>query len=71
MHAYDTVPCMPNPTTHNGPWLTTTQLAKSANVSRSTIVRAVQAGLLQPSRTPGGHWRFTHHDITKLLKAAS
>lgn len=58
---------MPATHTQTGPWITTTQLAAAAGVSRSTIVRAVQSGHLTPHRTPGGHWRFTYADINNIL----
>ena len=47
--------------------LTTAQVAQHFKVDASAVRRWVDAGKLVPAvTTPGGHYRFTRHDIDKL-----
>ncbi len=50
-----------------GEWLTTGQAAELLGVSRSTIVRYIEAGTLDARRLPGGHWRIHRSAAEKLL----
>ena len=49
--------------------LTSAQVQRLANISKSTVSRAVKDGRLKPLRTPGGHFRFRRSDVEKLLTA--
>ena len=51
-----------------GEWLTTGQAAELLGVSRSTVVRYIEAGTLEARRLPGGHWRIRRSDAEKLLR---
>lgn len=47
--------------------LTTAEVARHFKVDASAVRRWVDAGKLTPAiTTPGGHYRFTKHDIDKL-----
>lgn len=48
--------------------LTSAEVMEMARISKSTLMRAVKAGKLTPSRTPGGHFRFRRGDIETLLR---
>jgi len=48
--------------------LTSTQAAKLAAVTPSTIKRWADSGLLPFSRTAGGHRRFTRHKVLRFLE---
>jgi len=50
-----------------GEWLTTGQAAELLGVSRSTVVRYIEAGTLDARRLPGGHWRVRRTDAERLL----
>ena len=51
-----------------GEWLTTGQAAELLGVSRSTVVRYIEAGTLEARRLPGGHWRIRRSEAEKLLR---
>ena len=51
-----------------GEWLTTGQAAELLGVSRSTVVRYIEAGTLVARRLPGGHWRVRRSEAEKLLR---
>jgi excisionase family DNA binding protein len=51
--------------------LTTGQAAELLGVSRSTVVRYIEAGTLDARRLPGGHWRIRRHDAEELLQGDS
>ena len=51
-----------------GEWLTTGQAAELLGVSRSTVVRYIEAGTLNARRLPGGHWRIRRSEAEKLLR---
>lgn len=48
--------------------MTTGQAAELLGVSRSTVVRYIEAGTLEARRLPGGHWRIRRSDAEKLLR---
>lgn len=48
--------------------LTTTEAAEVANVTPSTIKRWADDGVLPVRRTPGGHRRFSRHDVEACLR---
>ena len=48
--------------------MTTGQVAELLGVSRSTVVRYIEAGMLDARRLPGGHWRIRRGDAEKLLR---
>jgi excisionase family DNA binding protein len=51
--------------------LTTGQLAKALNVSRTAILNWADAGLIKPEvRTPGGHYRWVLEDVKRQLREA-
>jgi len=50
-----------------GEWLTTGQAAELLGVSRSTVVRYIEAGTLDARRLPGGHWRIRRSEAERLL----
>ena len=52
-------------------WLTTGQAAALLGISRSTVVRYIEAGTLEARRLPGGHWRIARSDAEKLLRSDS
>lgn len=54
-----------------GEWLTTGQAAELLGVSRSTVVRYIEAGTLDARRLPGGHWRIRRSDAEELLHGDS
>lgn len=47
--------------------LTSAQVQRIANISKSTVSRAVKDGRIKPLRTPGGHFRFRRGDVDALL----
>jgi excisionase family DNA binding protein len=47
-------------------WLTTGQAAKLLGVSRSTVLRQIDAGTLQARRLPHGHWRIPRASAENL-----
>lgn len=47
--------------------LSPAQALKVAHISRSTLLRAEQSGLISPYRTPGGHRRYRRGDLDALL----
>jgi excisionase family DNA binding protein len=51
-----------------GEWLTTGQAAELLGVSRSTVVRYIEAGTLEARRLPGGHWRIRRSEAERLLR---
>ena len=48
--------------------MTTGQAAELLGVSRSTVVRYIEAGTLDARRLPGGHWRIRRSEAEKLLR---
>jgi excisionase family DNA binding protein len=52
-------------------WLTTGQAAELLGVSRSTVVRYIEAGTLEARRLPGGHWRIPRAAAESLLRTES
>jgi excisionase family DNA binding protein len=51
-----------------GEWLTTGQAAELLGISRSTVVRYIEAGTLDARRLPGGRWRVRRVAAEKLLR---
>jgi excisionase family DNA binding protein len=51
-----------------GEWLTAGQAATLLGISRSTVVRYIEAGTLDARRLPGGHWRVRRDAAEKLLR---
>ncbi len=51
-----------------GEWLTTGQTATLLGISRSTVVRYIEAGTLEARRLPGGHWRVRRAAAESLLR---
>jgi excisionase family DNA binding protein len=49
-------------------WLTTGQAAKLLGVSRSTVMRHIDAGSIEGYRLPGGHWRIRRADLEKIVR---
>jgi excisionase family DNA binding protein len=49
--------------------ITTGEAAKLCGLSRSTLRRAVAAGQISASRTPGQHLRFTRQACVDFLRA--
>ena len=49
--------------------LTTTQLAELAGVHQTTILKAIQAGKIKASTTPGGHCRISHEAAVDFLNS--
>jgi excisionase family DNA binding protein len=49
-------------------WLTTGQAAMRLGVSRSTVVRHIDAGHINAYRLPGGHWRISKSVIEELRR---
>jgi len=47
--------------------LTVGQACRYVGVSRMTLLAAEEAGLVRPTRTPGGHRRYTPRDLDRLL----
>jgi excisionase family DNA binding protein len=52
-------------------WLTTGQAAELLGISRSTVVRYIEAGTLEARRLPGGHWRIHRNAAERLLHGES
>jgi excisionase family DNA binding protein len=51
--------------------LTTGQLARALNVSRTAILNWAEAGQIRPEvRTPGGHYRWVLDDVKRQLSEA-
>lgn len=48
--------------------MTTGQAAELLGVSRSTVVRYIEAGTLDARRLPGGQWRIRRSEAEKLLR---
>ncbi len=48
--------------------MTTGEAAELLGVSRSTVVRYIEAGTLDARRLPGGHWRIRRSEAEKLLR---
>ena len=51
-----------------GEWLTTGQAAELLGVSRSTVVRYIEAGTLAARRLPGGHWGVRRSEADRLVR---
>lgn len=47
---------------------TTAEVAQACNVSRATISRAIQDGLLKTATTPGGHFRIQRRDLEEFFR---
>lgn len=61
-------------TTHNRRsrhWLKTSEAALRCRVTAETVIAWAKAGLLTPSRTPGGHYRFDAAEVDTLMNADS
>lgn len=69
MDTYATVSNMPQRMDAYDPdeLLTSAQVQQLANISKSTVSRAVKDGRIKPLRTPGGHFRFRRADVDALL----
>jgi excisionase family DNA binding protein len=53
--------------THMRPALSTSAAARWLGISKSTLIRAVNRGDIQPAfRTPGRHLRFTLEDLQAI-----
>ena len=50
------------------PVLMASEAADYLNVGRSTLQKMVKEGWIVPSRTPGGHFRFTISQLNKALR---
>jgi excisionase family DNA binding protein len=49
------------------PALSTSQAARWLGISKSTLIRAVNRGDIQPAfRTPGRHLRFTFEELNEI-----
>ena len=48
--------------TQDPPYMTTTQVAELLQISRITVYRLSECGLL-PAQKVGGQWRFSRHAI--------
>jgi excisionase family DNA binding protein len=52
------------------PILTTSEAAKQLGISKSTLIRAVNRGQVQPAfRTPGRHLRFTVEELQEIRRS--
>jgi excisionase family DNA binding protein len=49
-------------------WMTVGEAARTLGMSRTTLLAAEEAGLLSPSRTPGGHRRYSAAELTRYLQ---
>lgn len=49
-------------------FVTSGRIAKETGLSVSTVIRAVQKGLLEHFTTPGGHFRVNLEDAKRLLQ---
>lgn len=52
----------------DGPYMTTTEVARLLRLSRWTIYRMVRNGELQAGRLPGGALRFSHDAVQDILR---
>jgi excisionase family DNA binding protein len=52
-------------------YLTTTQAARMAHLSPSTLLRAIQGKKLQAFSTPGGHFRIDPTSLQSFIKASN
>jgi excisionase family DNA binding protein len=51
------------------PALSTSEAARWLGISKSTLIRAVNRGEIQPAfRTPGRHLRFTHESLQQVRR---
>ncbi len=51
------------------PALSTAEAARWLGISKSTLIRAVNRGEIQPAfRTPGRHLRFTNRELEEIKK---
>ena len=51
------------------PILTTAEAAERLGISKSTLIRAVKRGDVQPAfRTPGRHLRFTLDELAEIRR---
>jgi excisionase family DNA binding protein len=52
------------------PVLTTSEAAQQLGISKSTLIRAVNRGQVQPAfRTPGRHLRFTYEELNAIRRS--
>jgi excisionase family DNA binding protein len=58
-------------TKENRRYLTTTQAARLAHLSPSTLLRAIQDKKLQAFSTPGGHFRVDPASLQSFIKASN
>jgi excisionase family DNA binding protein len=50
--------------------LTTSEAAQQLGISKSTLIRAVNRGQVQPAfRTPGRHLRFTFEELKAIRRS--
>ena len=49
-------------------YITTEKAAKLLGVSKSTVRRAVYAGVLENWHTPGGHYRYSTFDVLEFAE---
>jgi len=50
------------------PWMNTYEACQYLRISKPTIYRWIQAGLLKFKRTPGGELRFRRSDLDNMLE---
>jgi excisionase family DNA binding protein len=51
------------------PALSTSEAARWLGISKSTLIRAVNRGDIQPAfRTPGRHLRFTYEELESIRR---
>lgn len=65
----DKCPVCKRPAKRTRNYVSVGSVAKIIGLSRSTILRAVEAGFLPGYRTPGGHWRLNLQDTMKAAGA--
>jgi excisionase family DNA binding protein len=51
----------------NEQWLTPAEVAAMFRVNTKTVARWAQEGKLRAARTPGGHRRFSAHEMRVIL----
>lgn len=51
-------------------WLSISAASRAVGMSRTTLLAAEEAGLITPSRTPGGHRRYGLMDLRRYIERA-
>ena len=51
-------------------WLSVGEAARALGMSRTTLLAAEDAGLIGPTRTPGGHRRYSLAEVERYLRRA-